>query len=136
MKSLRPARLVSFCVRVHRSVPKMKSSIYESVASVLALAGFTIVQLARRHLRSARWLGTVVGAIEGSGGGLQELGIGVDLSRALPGSHDRSNRGYVAEVGGRSVAQAKLFFSFMPIASFSPSFKDQVLEDFLSGQAT
>ena len=34
-----------------------------TVASVLALAAFTIVQLARRHLRSARWLGTVVGAI-------------------------------------------------------------------------
>jgi hypothetical protein len=47
--------------------------------------------------------GAVVGAIEGSGGGLQELGVGLDLSRALPGSDDRSDRGHVAEVGGRAV---------------------------------
>jgi len=42
----------------------------------------------------------------------------------------------VAEVAGRSVAQAKLFFSFMPIENFSPNFKDQLLDDFLSGQST
>lgn len=40
-----------------------------------------------------------------------------------------------AEVDGRAVAQAKLFFSFMPIASFAPNFRDPVLEAFLMEQA-
>jgi 3-hydroxyacyl-[acyl-carrier-protein] dehydratase len=40
-----------------------------------------------------------------------------------------------AEVAGRAVAQAKLFFSFMPIESFAPNFRDQVLDDFLREQA-
>lgn len=39
-----------------------------------------------------------------------------------------------AEVAGRPVAQAKLLFSFMPIESFAPGFKDALLEDFLAGQ--
>ena len=37
-----------------------------------------------------------------------------------------------ARVGGRAVAQARLFFSFMPIDSFAPGFRDQMLEDFLA----
>ena len=40
-----------------------------------------------------------------------------------------------AQVAGRNVAQAKLLFSFMPIDSFAPTFRDQVLEDFLAGRA-
>ncbi len=40
-----------------------------------------------------------------------------------------------AQVGGRNVAQAKLFFSFMPIETFAPGFRDEVLDDFLRGQA-
>jgi 3-hydroxyacyl-[acyl-carrier-protein] dehydratase len=39
-----------------------------------------------------------------------------------------------AEVAGRTVAQAKLFFSFMPTDTFAPGFRDAVLEDFLAGQ--
>ncbi|WP_280153990.1 3-hydroxyacyl-ACP dehydratase FabZ family protein [Piscinibacter sp. XHJ-5] len=39
-----------------------------------------------------------------------------------------------AQVGGRTAAQAKLFFSFMPIENFAPSFRDQVLEDYLAAQ--
>lgn len=40
-----------------------------------------------------------------------------------------------AHVAGRVVAQAKLLFSFMPLDSFAPQFRDSVLEDFLAGQA-
>jgi 3-hydroxyacyl-[acyl-carrier-protein] dehydratase len=40
-----------------------------------------------------------------------------------------------AQVAGRTAAQARLFFSFMPIASFAPSYRDQVLEDFLAAQS-
>jgi 3-hydroxyacyl-[acyl-carrier-protein] dehydratase len=39
-----------------------------------------------------------------------------------------------AEVGGRTVAQAKLLFSFMPVASFAPGYRDEVLEAFLAGE--
>ena len=39
-----------------------------------------------------------------------------------------------AEVAGRTVAQAKLFFSFMRTDTFAPGFRDAVLEDFLAGQ--
>ena len=38
-----------------------------------------------------------------------------------------------ASVAGRAVAQAKLFFSFVPRESFAAEFKDQLLEDFLAG---
>ena len=37
-----------------------------------------------------------------------------------------------AQVAGKTVAQARLFFSFMPIDSFAPGFRDQMLEDFLA----
>ena len=40
-----------------------------------------------------------------------------------------------AEVNGQAVAQAKLFFSFMPIDSFAAGFRDVVLDEFLAGQA-
>lgn len=40
-----------------------------------------------------------------------------------------------ARVGVRAVAQAKLFFSFMPIEGFAPGFRDPVLEDFLAREA-
>ncbi|MFL6661581.1 MAG: 3-hydroxyacyl-ACP dehydratase FabZ family protein [Rhizobacter sp.] len=40
-----------------------------------------------------------------------------------------------ALVAGRAVAQAKLLFSFVPLHTFAPAFKDQVLEDFLAEQA-
>jgi 3-hydroxyacyl-[acyl-carrier-protein] dehydratase len=40
-----------------------------------------------------------------------------------------------AQVASRTVAQAKLFFSFMTIESFAPNFKDEVLENFLAEQA-
>ena len=40
-----------------------------------------------------------------------------------------------ASVAGRTVAQAKLFFSFLPLEGFAPGFKDQVLEDFMAGAA-
>jgi len=38
-----------------------------------------------------------------------------------------------AVVGTVTVAQAKLFFSFLPLADFAPDFRDRVLEEFLSG---
>ena len=40
-----------------------------------------------------------------------------------------------ASVAGRAVAQAKLFFSFVPLESFAAGFKDQVLDDFISESA-
>jgi len=40
-----------------------------------------------------------------------------------------------AEVAGQVVAQAKLLFSFMPIAGLAPGYCDRVLEAFLAGQA-
>lgn len=39
-----------------------------------------------------------------------------------------------AEVNGKPVAQAKLFFTFMPPGSFAADFRDAVLEDFLARQ--
>jgi 3-hydroxyacyl-[acyl-carrier-protein] dehydratase len=36
------------------------------------------------------------------------------------------------EVGGRTVAQCKLMFTFMPIAQFAPDFRDEQLEAFLA----
>jgi 3-hydroxyacyl-[acyl-carrier-protein] dehydratase len=39
-----------------------------------------------------------------------------------------------ADVAGRAVAQAQLFFSFMPIDTFAPGFRDRVLEEFLAEQ--
>jgi 3-hydroxyacyl-[acyl-carrier-protein] dehydratase len=38
-----------------------------------------------------------------------------------------------AEVGGQGVAQARLFFSFMPVTSFAAGFRDAVLDEFLAG---
>lgn len=38
-----------------------------------------------------------------------------------------------ARVGASTVAQAKLFFSFVPLADFAPGFRDRVLDEFLSG---
>lgn len=38
------------------------------------------------------------------------------------------------EVEGRSVAQAKLFFSFLSPDKLASSFRDDLLEDFLAGQ--
>jgi 3-hydroxymyristoyl/3-hydroxydecanoyl-(acyl carrier protein) dehydratase len=40
-----------------------------------------------------------------------------------------------ATVGTVAVAQAKLFFSFVPLADFAPDFRDRVLDEFLSGAA-
>ena len=40
-----------------------------------------------------------------------------------------------ASVAGRAVAQAKLFFSFVPRESFAPGFRDQLLDDFMAGSA-
>lgn len=40
-----------------------------------------------------------------------------------------------ASVAGRAVAQAKLFFSFLPLASFAAGFRDQVLDDFMARSA-
>ena len=40
-----------------------------------------------------------------------------------------------AQVAGKTVAQARLFFSFMPIDSFGPGYTDRVLDDFLAEQA-
>lgn len=37
------------------------------------------------------------------------------------------------EVAGKSVAQAKLMFTFMPLERFAPEFKDAQLEAFLAG---
>jgi 3-hydroxyacyl-[acyl-carrier-protein] dehydratase len=37
-----------------------------------------------------------------------------------------------AEVGGRTVAQAKLFFTFLPIEQFAPTLRDEVLERYLA----
>lgn len=39
------------------------------------------------------------------------------------------------EVGGRSVAQCKLMFTFMPIGQFAPGFRDEQLEAYLAGSA-
>jgi len=39
------------------------------------------------------------------------------------------------EVDGRAVAQAKLFFSFLPVGNLAGDFRDQVLEDFLAEQS-
>ena len=38
-----------------------------------------------------------------------------------------------AEVGGRNVAQARLFFTFVPPGTFAAEFRDAVLEDYLAG---
>jgi 3-hydroxyacyl-[acyl-carrier-protein] dehydratase len=38
------------------------------------------------------------------------------------------------EVGGQAVAQAKLFFSFVPRSDFAPEFRDELLEAFLAQQ--
>jgi 3-hydroxyacyl-[acyl-carrier-protein] dehydratase len=38
-----------------------------------------------------------------------------------------------ASVGATTVAQAKLFFSFTPLAEFAPTFRDAVLDEFLAG---
>jgi len=40
-----------------------------------------------------------------------------------------------AHVEGRTVAQAKLFFSFLAMREFAAGFRDDVLEDFLAAQA-
>ena len=40
-----------------------------------------------------------------------------------------------AKVDGRTVAQAKLFFSFMPIATFAPAYRDAVLDAWLAEHA-
>ena len=40
-----------------------------------------------------------------------------------------------ATVGTVTVAQAKLFFSFVPLADLAPDFRDRVLDEFLSGAA-
>ncbi|MCW5632256.1 MAG: hypothetical protein KIT17_02890 [Rubrivivax sp.] len=37
------------------------------------------------------------------------------------------------EVAGKSVAQAKLMFTFMPLERFAPEFKDAQLDAFLAG---
>jgi 3-hydroxyacyl-[acyl-carrier-protein] dehydratase len=39
-----------------------------------------------------------------------------------------------AAVNERNVAQAKLFFAFLPIESFAPDYRDDVLEAYLAGQ--
>ena len=41
-----------------------------------------------------------------------------------------------AEVGGRAVAQAKLFFTFVPKDQFAPTLRDEVLERYLSENRT
>jgi 3-hydroxyacyl-[acyl-carrier-protein] dehydratase len=41
-----------------------------------------------------------------------------------------------AEVGGRAVAQAKLFFTFLPTEQFAPTLRDEVLERFLEESRT
>ena len=41
-----------------------------------------------------------------------------------------------AEVGGRAVAQAKLFFTFVPTNQFAPTLRDEVLERFLEESRT
>lgn len=38
------------------------------------------------------------------------------------------------EIGGKSVAQAKLFFSFLAADQLAVDFRDDLLEDFLTGQ--
>ena len=45
-----------------------------------------------------------------------------------------ANAECLAEVNGQPVAQAKLFFSFMPASSFAVEFRDAVLEDYLARQ--
>lgn len=41
-----------------------------------------------------------------------------------------------AEVAGRPVAQAKLFFAFMPKDQFAPTLRDEVLERYLAERGT
>lgn len=41
-----------------------------------------------------------------------------------------------AEVGGRAVAHAKLFFTFVPMNQFASTLRDEVLERFLAGSRT
>jgi 3-hydroxymyristoyl/3-hydroxydecanoyl-(acyl carrier protein) dehydratase len=41
-----------------------------------------------------------------------------------------------ADVGGRAVAQAKLFFTFVPKDQFAPTLRDEVLERFLAESRT
>ncbi|MFO1217444.1 MAG: 3-hydroxyacyl-ACP dehydratase FabZ family protein [Burkholderiaceae bacterium] len=38
------------------------------------------------------------------------------------------------EVNGKNVAQCKLMFTFMPIDQFAPTYRDEQLEAYLSGQ--
>lgn len=42
----------------------------------------------------------------------------------------------LAQVGGRTAAQAKLFVTFLPPGNLAGDFRDEVLEDFLSKQPT
>jgi 3-hydroxyacyl-[acyl-carrier-protein] dehydratase len=42
----------------------------------------------------------------------------------------------LAQVGGRTAAQAKLFVTFLPPGKLAGDFRDQVLEDFLASQRT
>ena len=57
------------------------------------------------------------------------------LSATIVSNEDRfATAACEAEVGGRAVAQAKLFFSFMPIENFSPKYRDRVLDEFMTEQ--
>lgn len=57
------------------------------------------------------------------------------LSATIVSNEDRfATAACEAEVGGRAVAQAKLFFSFMPIENFSPKYRDRVLDEFMAEQ--
>jgi 3-hydroxyacyl-[acyl-carrier-protein] dehydratase len=64
-----------------------------------------------------------------------------------PGDHMRIHAAIVAnesryatadcriEVERKPVAQAKLFFAFLPVAQLAPNFRDDLLEDFLAERA-
>jgi 3-hydroxyacyl-[acyl-carrier-protein] dehydratase len=41
----------------------------------------------------------------------------------------------LAKVEGRTVAQARLFFSFLPLEQLGATYRDEVLEDYLAGVA-
>ena len=57
------------------------------------------------------------------------------LSATIVSNEDRfATAACEADVGGRAVAQAKLFFSFMPIENFSPKYRDRVLDEFMTEQ--
>lgn len=58
----------------------------------------------------------------------------LELHAAIVANEDRfATAECLAKVAGRTVAQARLFFSFMPLDKLGAAYRDDVLENFLAG---